>query len=123
MCSRVPRSTQIINHSCALELLTKHKLSITHVLQSFSLNTKPLINHVLQGPCPTQTSIYIFLIFFQVPIFFPSTTNWSYDVIYFLIFYNCLLQINLECILLPISCNIGKEMMKFHPNILNININ
>ena len=32
---------------------------ITHVLQSSSLNTKHLINHVLQGPHPTQTSIYI----------------------------------------------------------------
>ena len=26
----------------------------THVLQSQSLNTKHLIHHVLQGPCPTQ---------------------------------------------------------------------
>ena len=47
-------------HSCALELLTQHKSSITQVLQSSLLNTKHLINHVLQGPCPTQTSIYIY---------------------------------------------------------------
>ena len=36
---------------------------ITHVLESLSLNTKHLIDHVLQVPCPTQpTYIYIYII-------------------------------------------------------------
>ena len=61
MCSIAPRSTQIINHSCAPELLAQHKSSITQLLQSFLLNTKLLINYVLQGPHPTQTSIYIYI--------------------------------------------------------------
>ena len=54
------RSTQKINHSSVPELPTQHKTLIILVLQSFPLNTKHLINHVLQGPCPTQTNIYIY---------------------------------------------------------------
>ena len=61
MCSIAYRSTQIINHSSAPDLLTQHKSSITQVLQIFPLDTKHLINHVLQGPHPTQTSIYIYI--------------------------------------------------------------
>ena len=49
-------------YSCALDLLAQHKTSITHVLQSSSLNTLHLINHVLQGPCPTHENIYIYAI-------------------------------------------------------------
>ena len=69
MCSKAPCSTQIINHSCALQLLSQHKSSITRVLQSFPLNTKHLINHVLQGPRPTQTSIQISSIIGSRPIY------------------------------------------------------
>ena len=46
---------------CDSELLAQHKSSMTHVLQRFPLNTKHLINHVIQGPRPTQTSIYIYI--------------------------------------------------------------
>ena len=56
-------------YSCALELLPQHKILITHVLQSSSLNTKHLINHVLEGPLPTQTSIYISSIIGLHPIY------------------------------------------------------
>ena len=52
-CSRASRSTQIINHSNPPKLPSQHKSSINQVLQSFPLNTKYLINHVLQIPCPT----------------------------------------------------------------------
>ena len=38
-CSRASRLTQIINHSSAPELPTQHKSSITQVLESSSLNT------------------------------------------------------------------------------------
>ena len=56
-------------YSCAPELLSQHKILITHVLQSSSLNPKRLINHVLQGPRPTQTSIYISSIIGLHPIY------------------------------------------------------
>ena len=49
-------------YSCAPEILSQHKTLITHVLQSYLLNTKHRINHVLQGPRPTKTSIYIYII-------------------------------------------------------------
>ena len=53
-------------YSCALEHLAQHKSSITQVLQIFLLNTKHLINHVLQGPCLTQTYIYIYIYHMQM---------------------------------------------------------
>ena len=57
MCSRSSCSTQL-KHSCAPKLLAQHKHSNTHVLQNSSLNKKHIINHVLQGPCPTHKIIH-----------------------------------------------------------------
>ena len=40
--------------SCVPELYAQHNVN-THVLHNLLLNTKHLINHVLQSPFPTQT--------------------------------------------------------------------
>ena len=67
MCSRASRSTQVSTH--VFQSSSQHKSSITQVLQSFPLNTKHLIKHVLQGPHPRKKSIYIALIIGLCPIY------------------------------------------------------
>ena len=54
MCSRASCSLQIIDHSCAPEFLAQHKSSITHVLQSSSLNTNHQSLMCYRAPCSTQ---------------------------------------------------------------------
>ena len=47
-------------YSCAPDILAQHNSAITQVFHRSTLNTRNLVNHVLQGPRPTQTSIYIY---------------------------------------------------------------
>ena len=57
-CSPKLLSQHKYKYSCPLDIISQHKTSINHVLQSSSLNTKHLINHVLQVPCPTHKIIH-----------------------------------------------------------------
>ena len=77
MCSKYSHSIQMINHSSPPKLLTQHKSSITQVLQSFPLNTKHLINHVLQGPHPTHANMYIHIYIYICNWLMPSISNKS----------------------------------------------